>query len=75
MSELQSYTVEPESIQAYRIRVLFHCEELQQEKNPASRAMIALYLAEAAATLARLETEEAQNIEHSERLNRKIAAC
>lgn len=60
MSESKRYAVEPESIKAYRIRVLFHCEELQREADPAMRATIALYLAEAATTLARLEAEEAQ---------------
>ncbi|MBC7822337.1 MAG: hypothetical protein H7126_00390 [Candidatus Parcubacteria bacterium] len=60
MSELKRHAVDPESIEAYRIRVLFHCEELHREKHAATRAMIALYLAEAAATLARLEVEEAQ---------------
>jgi hypothetical protein len=60
MSEARSYIVEPESIEAYRVRVLFHCEELQRETNPSVRATIALYLAEAATTLARLEAEEAR---------------
>jgi hypothetical protein len=60
MSETRRYAVEPESIEAYRIRVLFHCEELQRETNPSMRATIALYLAESATTLARLESEEAQ---------------
>jgi hypothetical protein len=60
MSETKRYAVDPESIEAYRIRVLFHCEELQREINPSIRATIALYLAEAATTLARLEAEEAR---------------
>jgi hypothetical protein len=62
MSETTRYALEPESIEAYRIRVLFHCEELQRETNPSMRATIALYLAEAATTLARLEAEESQRI-------------
>jgi hypothetical protein len=62
MSETTRYALEPESIEAYRIRVLFHCEELQCETNPSMRATIALYLAEAATTLARLEAEESQRI-------------
>jgi len=62
MSETKHYAVDPESIEAYRIRVLFHCEELHQETNPAIRATIALYLAEAATTLARLEAEEARKV-------------
>lgn len=60
MSEAKRHAVDPESIDAYRIRVLFHCEELQRETNPSMRATIALYLAEAATTLARLEAEEAR---------------
>ena len=63
MTETKRYAVDPESIEAYRIRVLFHCEELQREKNPSIRATIALYLAEAATTLARLEAEEARKSE------------
>jgi hypothetical protein len=59
MSESKDYVVEPESIEAYRVRVLFHCEELQRETNPQMRAAISLYLADAATTLARLETEAA----------------
>jgi hypothetical protein len=62
MSETTRYALEPESIEAYRIRVLFHCEELQRETNPSMRATIALCLAEAAMTLARLEAEESQRI-------------
>jgi hypothetical protein len=57
MSNEINYSADPESVEAYRVRVLFHCEELQQERNPRLRATIALYLAEAAATLARLEAE------------------
>ncbi|MCY7323882.1 MAG: hypothetical protein LH660_19300 [Phormidesmis sp. CAN_BIN36] len=60
MVESKRYAVDPESIEAYRIRVLFHCEELQRETHPNSRATIALYLAEAATTLARMEAQEAQ---------------
>lgn len=62
MSELKRYAVDPESLEAYRIRVLFHCEELQRETNPSIRATISLYLAEAATTLARLEAEEARKL-------------
>lgn len=60
MAEPKRYALEPESIEAYRIRVLFHCEELQREMQPEQRAAIALYLAEAATTLARLEAEAAR---------------
>jgi hypothetical protein len=63
MFDTRRYAVDPESIKAYRIRVLFHCEELQRETNASVRATIALYLAEAAATLARLEAEEARKAE------------
>ena len=59
MSESMSYIVPPESIEAYRVRVLFHCEELKRETDPTVRANIALYLAEAATTLARMEAEAA----------------
>ncbi|NER00447.1 MAG: hypothetical protein F6K30_27745 [Cyanothece sp. SIO2G6] len=51
MPEQQPYVVPPESIEAYRVRVLFHCEELKHETNPTVRANIALYLAEAAADI------------------------
>ncbi len=60
MAEHSNYVMDPESSEAYRVRVLFHCEELNREKNPAHRATIALYLAEAATTLARLEAESAR---------------
>jgi hypothetical protein len=62
MVQSSRYAVDPESVEAYRIRVLFHCEELQRETNPSMRATIALYLAEAATTLARLEAEAAQKV-------------
>ena len=62
MSEQKRYAIDPESLQAYRIRVLFHCEELQREADPTHRATIARYLAEAATTLARLEAEEARRL-------------
>lgn len=62
MSDPQCYVVPPASIEAYRVRVLFHCEELRRETNPAMRATIALYLADAATTLARLEAEAAQKL-------------
>lgn len=58
MSKSKRYALAPESIEAYRIRVLFHCEELQRETNPSIRATISLYSADAATTLACLETEE-----------------
>ena len=54
------YAVDPESIQAYRMRVFMLSQELQRETNSSSRAMTALYLAEAAMTLARMEVLEAK---------------
>ncbi len=68
MSEPQRYALSHHLIEAYRIRVLFHCEELQRETNPALRATIALYLAEAATTLARLEAEASQKLALSDSL-------
>ena len=52
MPETKRYAVNPKSIEAYRIRLLLHCEELHRETNPAIRATLALYLAKAT-TLAR----------------------
>ena len=53
MPETKRYDVDPKPIEAHRIRVLLHCEELHRETNPATRATLALYLADAATTLAR----------------------
>jgi hypothetical protein len=58
MSESQN-NASSESVRAYRLRVWSYCEDLQRETNPVIRANTALYLAEAATTLARLELEEA----------------
>ena len=60
MIEVMKYAVDPESIQAYRTRVYIFSQELWREKDPLIRANIAMYLAEAATTLARLEVEEAK---------------
>lgn len=54
------YAVDPEPIQAYRTRVYVFSQELWREKGPSIRAKTAMYLAEAATTLARLEVEEAE---------------
>lgn len=54
------YAVDPESIQAYRTRVFVFSQELRRETDSSIRAMTAMYLAEAATTLARLEVEEAE---------------
>ncbi len=62
MSEPKRYAADPESIRAYRLRVWSYCEDLQRETDPVIRANTALYLAEAAATLARLELEEAHKL-------------
>jgi hypothetical protein len=51
--------IEPDSIRTYRLRVWSYCEDLQRETDPIIRANTALYLAEAATTLARLELQEA----------------
>lgn len=60
MIEVMKYAVDPESIQAYRTRVYVFSQELWREKDPSIRAKTAMYLAEAATTLARLEVEEAE---------------
>jgi hypothetical protein len=62
MSEVNRYAADTESIRAYRIRVWSYCEDLLRETDPLIRANTALYLAEAAATLARLEFEEANKL-------------
>jgi hypothetical protein len=49
-----------ESIRAYRHRILIFTQDLKEETDPKKRALAALYLAEAATTLARLETENSQ---------------
>jgi hypothetical protein len=59
MSEFQP-NAESESIRAYRLRVWSYCEDLQRETDPVIRSNTALYLSEAAATLARLELELSQ---------------
>ena len=46
-----------ESIRAYRHRILIFTRDLQEETDRKKRAVTALYLAEAATTLARLEME------------------
>lgn len=55
--------IPPNSIKAFRYRV--HCLEndLWKEKNPICRANLALQLADAATTLARLEVQEAQKLQ------------
>ena len=55
------YAIDPESIQAYRTRVYVFSQDLWRENDPAIRATKAMYLADAATTLARLEMEIAQS--------------
>lgn len=52
--------IPPHSIKAFRYRV--HClgQDLWKEKDPIMRANLALQLADAATTLARLEAQEVQ---------------
>lgn len=53
-----------QSIKAFRYRV--HClgQDLWKEKDPLSRANLALQLADAATMLAKLEAEEVQKVSH-----------
>jgi hypothetical protein len=51
-----------QSIKAFRYRVYCLGQDLWKEKDPTSRANLALQLADAATTLARLEAQEAQNV-------------
>lgn len=62
MPHLERYTANPNSIRAYRLRVWSYCEDLQRETDPMIRANTALYLAQAATTLARLELEEVNRL-------------
>ena len=62
MPETKRYAIDPDSLAGCRIRVSFHLKELQRETNPNIRANIAQYLAEATASLALLEAEEARKI-------------
>ncbi len=57
-----SYAIDPESIQAYRNLVMVYSGDLWREKDPGKRAVLAAYLADAATTLSRLETEEAHKL-------------
>lgn len=56
--------IKPDSIETYRYRVKFLGQELAKETNQLRRSNMALQLADAATTLARLEAEELQN-QHS----------
>ncbi len=52
--------IPPHSLKAFRYRVQCLCQSLWNETDPVARANLALQLADAATTLARLETQEAQ---------------
>ena len=62
MPEIKRYVIDSDSLTGCRIRMSFHFKELQRETNPNIRANIAQYLAEATASLALLEAEEARKI-------------
>lgn len=66
------YAVDPNSIQAYRMTVYMLSQELRQETNPSFRVMTAMYLAEAATTLARMEMLEAKNAEVTKQVESKL---
>ncbi|MEG3895189.1 MULTISPECIES: hypothetical protein [unclassified Microcoleus] len=51
------------SIKMFRYRVHFLAKDLWKEKNPVGRMNLALQLADAASTLARLEVEEARKFQ------------
>ena len=53
----------PNSIKMFRYRVHFLAKDLWKEKNPVGRMNLALQLADAASTLARLEVEEARKFQ------------
>lgn len=52
-----------QSIKMFRYRVHFLAKDLWKEKNPVGRMNLALQLADAATTLARLEVEEARKFQ------------
>ena len=56
------YAIDSESIEVYRNRVFILSQELRREVDPSIRVMTALYLAEAATTLARMEVLEAKKL-------------
>ncbi len=66
------YAVDPESIQSYRMTVFMLSQELRTETNPAFRVMTAMYLAEAATTLARMEMLEAKKAEVAQQFELKL---
>ena len=52
-----------QSIKMFRYRVHFLAKDLWKEKNPVGRMNLALQLADAASTLARLEVEEVRKFQ------------
>lgn len=57
-----SYALDPESIRAYRNRVMVYSLDLWREPDQEKRATLVMYLADAVTTLARLEAEEARKL-------------
>ena len=62
MPEIKRHVINSDFLTGCRIRISFHFKDLQRETNPNIRANIAQYLAEATASLALLEAEEAHKI-------------
>jgi len=62
MVKPMKYAIDSESIEAYRTRVFTLSQELRRQNDPSIRAVTALYLAEAATTLARMEVLEAKKL-------------
>lgn len=59
------------SIKAFRYRVHALEQDLWKETDPVGRANLALQLADAASTLARLEMQEAQRLQQEEQPGRE----
>lgn len=59
-----SKVIPSHSIKAFRYRVHVLEQHLWKEHDPVSRANLAMQLADAASTLARLEMKEAQKCQH-----------
>ncbi|MBC6481841.1 MAG: hypothetical protein EBE86_028370 [Hormoscilla sp. GUM202] len=60
-----NHAQENESISRYRSLAMIYATNLWHEKNPENRANIAMYLAEVATTLARMEAEEARKFKEA----------
>lgn len=63
---MSDHVLDPNSLRAYRYRVKLLGQELWEATEPISRLNIALLLADAATTLARLEVEEFQRLQQQE---------